>query len=195
MSGSINNSEPIIKTNHSLLERYIAITSVFSEYKLHSPSEIVLDVNEEEGTISYEFGMHQLQFADLTEDTFQMSLKESALCRVSEPSTTKIYIYRFEGRHRNYNNWKGKNFIAFDFEPYKINHPKIHINADKKTWGDHLSYPETTNLNLYKMSCPLAIRTFRMYACDVNRFPANKDDNAEYTELFREVDDYGNAAN
>lgn len=184
--------EIISKDNHNIFERFSVIKNSLSQIGIDLNSEgISLDVNEEEGIISYELNLSNVQFPNGKPDSFRMELKELAHTVFTKPTVTNLTEYRFQGKHSVDGKWSKKDFIAFDFEPFKIRYPKVHINAYKDRWGDHLSYPESTNLNILKMSCPLALKVFELYEKNIEDFPTNIHTNAHYVKLFEEVNEYG----
>lgn len=185
------NPSVIIRKNHELIKRYAALKESLKLTNFDENYEVILNVNEEEGIISYDFKCNDVRFLGTIEESFRMDLKESASTKVDNPLVTYIINYRFQGMHKVNEKWSREDYIAFDYEPNKKKYPKIHINAYKSKWGDHLSYPETTNLNLYKMSCPLAIQVFNIYGKDKDNFPADCQNNTHYVALFEEVDYYG----
>lgn len=186
------NPSVIEKNNHNLFTRFQLIKSNLASIGVNLDDyKISVDKNPEEGTISYELELNNIQFPKEKIDNFRMELKELAYTDVTVANVTNIVEYRFQGTHKVEDKWSKKDYIAFDYEPNKTKYPKIHINAYAKKWGDHLSYPESTNLNLYKMSCPLALKVFEIYGNDINDFPADKENNQHYVKLFEEVDEYG----
>lgn len=188
--------EPIILKNHSFYERIEAIIRISEKYSLDLADKIKIDESDN-GIISYTLEAENIQFKDLGPNTFRMELKELASIDTTSPNNTILDKYTFQGKHCNLQTktWRSNAFIRFDFEPDTINYPTVHINAYPKKWGNHLSYPATTNLNLTKMSCPLAIEILRMYACNRDLFPADSANNQSYVEIFEEVDMYGNRTN
>lgn len=186
------NPSVIKKINHNLYTRFELVVTSLAKIGINiADYNISIDANIDEGTFSYEIKLNNIQFPNDIIDCFRMELKELAYTEVTDPGNTNIVEYRFQGMHSVEGKWSNKDFIAFDYEPNKTKYPKIHINAYEKKWGDHLSYPETTNLNLFKMSCPLALKVFELYEKDINDFPANRETNQHYVNLFEEVDEYG----
>ncbi|WP_341960042.1 hypothetical protein NM897_09685 [Planococcus maritimus] len=95
----------------------------------------------------------------------------------------RVRSYSYHGQHKTNHT---ENFIRFDFEPLKRKYPPIHINAHPQIWGDHLVYPDDTNLDISKMSCSLSFKIFYRYAKDPRDFPINKETNEPYREFFDE---------
>lgn len=186
--------EPILLQNHLLMKRIEAIISISKKYALDIVDAIKIEVGEN-GVLSYSLNKENVQFTDCEKDLFRMELKELASVSIDSSEDTILDMYTFQGKHSNLETktWKSNSYIRFDFAPDTVNYPTVHINAYKKKWGNHLSYPESTNLNLSKMSCPLAIEVFRKYALDREVFPTDQKENRneEYVKLFEEVSMYG----
>lgn len=187
--------DPLIKENHSIHERFEAIVKIFNNYGLsdvlQDDTKVSFRFNEEEGIFMYFLYLNDVRFK--LPQNFRMELNELAYAEIVDihNSTTRVDKYRFQGMHINPEVRKSKDYIAFDFEPDKVRYPKVHINADKKTWGDHLTFPDTTNLNINRMSCPLALKVFNKYAQNKNDFPTDQQKNGHYVQVFEEVNEYG----
>lgn len=186
--------EPLIKTNHPIIQRFAAIKEIFNIFGLSDvlkSADVSFRYNEEEGIFMYLLNLNNLHFE--SSENFRMELNEIAYVESEDlqNNITKIDKYRFQSLHIDGNKKKNKDYIAFDFEPDKVKYPKIHINADKNTWGDHLTFPETTNLNINKMSCPLAMKVFDTYSKEKDDFPTNQETNSHYVKIFEEVNEYG----
>lgn len=69
--------------------------------------------------------------------------------------------------------------IRFDYKYYDV-YPSHHINAIESIWGNHLTFPEKTNIDLNKIDCFNAIDIFCAYLKHPTEHILDKDNNKRY---------------
>ncbi|MDZ5476789.1 hypothetical protein [Bacillus thuringiensis] len=174
-------TQPSIEVNENIVERIKHILDVAQQYGLRDVVEEKLEIHssEEVGGIAYTLDIPKIYFEQYPK--FQMKLNEIAYASEDNLSITKLESYLYHGFHLE--NPK-VDFIRFDYEPFKEKYAPVHINAYKKKWGDHLVFPDDTNLDISKMSCPIALQIFNRYARDKDDFPTNQETNQPYVEII-----------
>lgn len=170
-----------IDVNEVIIERIHRILEVAKEYELQDIVEenLIVHSSEDSSKIAYTLDVSKVKFAQYPD--FQMKLKEDAFADTENLSITKIRSYSYHGFHIEDSK---KHFIRFDYEPFKERYAPVHINAYKQTWGDHLVFPDDTNLDISKMCCPIAMKIFNRYAKDRDDFPTNQETNQPYVEII-----------
>lgn len=173
--------QPSIDVNEIITERIQHILEVAEEYKLQEivKENLIIHRSEDSSEISYTLDISKVYFEQYPE--FQMKLNESAYAKVEDLSITKLRSYSYHGFHLED---PRKDFIRFDYEPFKERYAQVHINAYKQRWGDHLVFPDDTNLDISKMSCPIAMKIFNRYAKNKGDFPTNQETNQPYVEII-----------
>lgn len=175
------------------IKRYKDIAAVISEiqqslfdYGIENSSKFFsINYNEDIQKVEYILAYPKAEFPNNQE--FQMKLEEKALSDLKkEPNVTEVLCFTYHGFHKDEDSDPNIDFIRFDFEPFKVKYAPIHINTYKKKWGDHLTFPDETNLNVSKTNCPLALKIFHKYAEDKNKNPVDQASNQEYVEMFEE---------
>lgn len=73
----------------------------------------------------------------------------------------------------------GTDLIRFDYKYYD-RYPSHHINAIEKDWGNHLTFPDKTNINLEKIDCFKAIDIFCAYLKHPTEHILDKTNNERY---------------
>lgn len=76
-------------------------------------------------------------------------------------------------------------FIRFDFEPTMRNHAPLHVNAHEESWGDHLTFPDGTNLDITKMNLMKALRVFNHYSENKTSHPLDQTINEPYATIIK----------
>ncbi|WDF50929.1 hypothetical protein PQ460_00300 [Paenibacillus sp. KACC 21273] len=168
-----------IEVNENVYERIKQIFAVAQEYNLTEVVKNNIVINSSDEKIYYTLNVSKAEFENYP--NFKMKLLESAYSNKENLSITKLKSYSYHAFH-SIN--PSKEFIRFDFEPFKQKYAPIHINANKQRWGDHLVYPDDTNLDISKMSCPIALKIFKRYAKDKDDFPTNQETNEEYVKII-----------
>lgn len=174
-------TQPSIEVNENIFKRIEHILEVAQQYGLLDvvKENLTIHSSEELGEIGYTLDIPKMYFKQYP--GFQMKLNESAYASNSNLSITRLQSYSYHGFHLG--NPK-VDFIRFDYEPFKERYAPVHINAYKKKWGDHLVFPDDTNLDISKMSCSIALQIFNRYAKDKNDFPTNQETNQPYVEII-----------
>ena len=82
-------------------------------------------------------------------------------------------------------------FVRFDYKPYDT-FPHYHINSDEKTWGNHLTFPNSTNLNLEKLDCFKAINIFNAFVAHPDEHILDTYKNERYRQMIeKEGESFG----
>ncbi|QSB12071.1 hypothetical protein JTI58_10890 [Lysinibacillus fusiformis] len=168
-----------VDVSETILDRIKSIKDEYNKYSWEGNLDKDLEINYSEDRIDYILHTPKIFFSE--NDGFQMKLKEKAFSMLNDFLITKISEYSYHGFHiENPKNY----FIRFDFEPFKENYAPVHINAPKHIWGDHLTYPDSTNLDISKMNCKIALTVFSRFSADKNDYPTNPLTNKPYVEIF-----------
>lgn len=114
---------------------------------------------------------------------FKMRLLEKV--DVSNVSFVDILKYTYHG---NYTEEARINFIRFDFEPGTRKYAPLHVNANEEKWGDHLSFPDGTNLDISQMDLKKALKVFSLYSEGKDNYPLDQDTNHEYVDIVKGED-------
>lgn len=168
-----------IEVSELILDRINSIKEEYNKYNWEKNLNTDLVINYSDERIDYILHTPKVFFSNNAE--FQMKLKEKAFSMLNDFSGTKISAYSYHGFHIE--NPK-KYYITFDFEPFKVEYAPVHINAPKHIWGDHLTYPDSTNLDISKMNCVIALTVFSRYSENKNDYPTNPLTNKPYVEMF-----------
>lgn len=173
------NVQKVIETNVTVWQRVDGILKIASIYSLQDIFRENIKISYSEEMIKYELEIQKTFFKEL--DHFQMKFEESGIVKNdSELNFLKIKAYSYHGFYISDPQFK---FLRFDFEPFKKLHAPIHINTPV-IWGDHLTYPDTTNLDISKISPEIALKIFNRYAKNENDYPTNAVTNAEYVSIM-----------
>lgn len=170
-----------INIDENIQERIRRILEVAESYGFLEivKRNLTININEDSSKISYELSLPKLKFDEHPQ--FQMKILESGLADTQDLSVTKLQRYTYHGFHLID---PTIHFIRFDYEPFKKKFAPLHINAEEKIWGDHLVFPDDTNLDISKMSFPIALKVFERYAENKDDFPANQETNQPYVEII-----------
>lgn len=165
---------PSIEVDEVITERIQHIFEVAKEYGFTELIKEHLTIHSSEGMdkLAYTLNVRHAKFNQYPE--FQMKLEEAAFVNADNIAVTNLRSYSYHGFHLED---PPKHFIRFDYEPFKEKFAPVHINAYRQKWGDHLVYPDDTNLDISKMSCPVALKVFDRYAKDKDDFPTNEKTN------------------
>ncbi|PAQ14735.1 hypothetical protein CD798_09845 [Bacillaceae bacterium SAOS 7] len=166
---------------------YDRITNIISIAEQYGMKEVIvqnltINVSKDNSKIEYNLNVKKAKFPDYP--LFQMKLNEAAYTTDKGEAVTYLKSYSYQGFHIENKEDAKKHFIRFDFEPFKKKYAPVHINAPEQEWGDHLTYPDSTNLDISKMSFPIAVEVFHRYAKDKNDYPVNEKTNMHYVEIF-----------
>lgn len=121
------------------------LTIICNTYNIGDPKELII-VRHSETKSMLEFNVRSCFFED--KDYFRMRLLEKA--EVSNLSIVDILKYTYQG---HYIESPRIDFIRFDFEPNTRKYARLHVNANEEEWGDHLSFPDGTNLDIRNHTC------------------------------------------
>lgn len=179
------STEQTLQVDENILERIREILSASQEYDLLDivKSKLIINTSSDNTMIEYDLAVPKVFFEEFPH--FQMKLFEKGFSRDSALTETHLVSYSYNGFHRIPNvNPSKDHFIRFDFEPFKKNHAPVHINTPQE-WGDHLIYPDNTNLDISNMNCATALKVFHRYAKDIDDYPVNQKTNQEYAAMFK----------
>lgn len=177
-------SGAIIEVNEIFTERIDKIFKVASEYGIEEfvKKNLIVSTSQDMSKIEYSMEVSKVEFEQYP--FFQMKLNEAAFANANDLSVTYLRSYSYHGFHKKEPKDPEMHFIRFDFEPFKEKYAPVHINAPEQKWGDHLIYPDSTNLDISKMCCPIAIRIFDRYAKDKDDYPVNQVTNKPYRDII-----------
>ncbi|WEA14143.1 MULTISPECIES: hypothetical protein [Lactococcus] len=116
-------------------------------------------------------------FRDYENTNYVIRIQETVYPRTKSSIITKKYSYEI----RNIENIR--DFVRFDYKPYD-NFPHFHINSDEETWGNHLVYPESTNIKLECLNCFKAINIFNAFVAHPNEHILDQSKNERYIQYL-----------
>lgn len=176
-----NNDVVEISINENILVRLDSIVDAANKYGLFPNIKDSINVysNENQTKISIEIKVEKVFFQQ--ECDFFMKIFEDMYSFEGAEDITIISSYSYQGMYRD--NTK-EDYLRFDFEPHKKNYYPIHINCNKDKWGDHLVFPDSTNLDISKMNIGIALKIFKRYSNDRLDFPTNSETNEAYVKMF-----------
>ncbi|EGO6511691.1 hypothetical protein G7640_002076, partial [Enterococcus faecalis] len=76
-----------------------------------------------------------------------------------------------------------KDTVRFDYQIY-ADFPHLHINADEDTWGNHLTYPDKTNLNLEQLDVIKALNIFQKFIANPDIHILDTENNQPYVSIL-----------
>ena len=117
------------------------------------------------------------KFKDYEHSEYSVNISEKVIPLGESKIYTKKYSYEIVNDNDIHD------FIRFDYFPYD-NHPHLHINANESKWGDHLVYPETTNLNLEKLDVIKALNIFQKFAVKPTNHILDQEKNDIYVSIL-----------
>lgn len=178
------NTQPTIEVNEFITDRIQQILEIAQEYGLEEviKGNLIVSSSADGSKLEYTLAVPNAKFREYPD--FQMKLNEVAYTNSENLSVTHLRSYSYHGFHKKNPKDPSIHFIRFDFEPFKEKYAPVHINVYKQKWGDHLTFPDSTNLDISKMSCPIAVRVFNRYARDKKDFPVNQENNQPYVEII-----------
>lgn len=92
-----------------------------------------------------------------------------------------VFTHKFKYEIKNDNDIN--DFVRFDFFNYD-EYPPLHINACEEIWGNHLTYPDTTNLNLQNLDSFKAMSMFEKFIHHPDDHLLNEEKNAMYVSII-----------
>lgn len=127
------------------------------------------------------FNLEKKQFKNYEYSDYRINIKEKVIPLTKE----SVYTKKFKYEILNVND--EKDFIRFDYAIHPI-FPHMHINADENTWGNHLTYPDKTNLNLEKLDAIKAMNIFQKFVANPEFHILNQEDNGIYVSIIEGED-------
>ncbi|MDT2818063.1 hypothetical protein P7H55_09445 [Vagococcus lutrae] len=126
-----------------------------------------------------EIAIHIIEkkFNGYEDSEYSVTIKE----KVTPIGSTKVYTKKYTYELTNDENME--DLVRFDYFPYS-NFPHFHINANEEEWGNHLTFPETTNLNLEKLDVIKALNIFQKYVADPSQHILDKSVNEKYVSVL-----------
>lgn len=93
----------------------------------------------------------------------------------------KIYTQKYS--YELNNEKENQDIVRFDYYPYQ-DFPHLHINANPEIWGNHLTYPESTNIDLEKLDCFKALNVFQRYVANPEKHILDTHNNRQYVDII-----------
>ncbi|MBO0445544.1 hypothetical protein JZO78_04240 [Enterococcus ureilyticus] len=123
--------------------------------------------------------INEQQFKDQVGSSYKVNIKEKVIPIGDSNSNifTKKYTYEI------FNENDETDYVRFDYMPYPT-FPHLHINAYEQKWGNHLTYPESTNLDLVKLDVIKALNIFQKYCHNPEDHILDQDKNAKYVSII-----------
>lgn len=140
----------------------------------------MIKIRDDGERILYEFENKNAHFPEKA--FFKMRLFEKG----SIPNNSIVDILKYT-YHGYYMDTANTDFIRFDFEPATRKYAPLHINADRRKWGDHLTFPNGTNLDISKIDLEKALLIFELYSDNKNCFPLDQQNNQSYVNIIEGV--------
>ena len=104
--------------------------------------------------------------------------------RNGETVVTSVTLKIIDKSFKNYGNTTDpSDFVRFDYKPYK-DFPHFHINSDEEKWGNHLTYPDSTNIDLERLDCFKAINIFNSFVAHPDEHILDKTKNERYLKYL-----------
>lgn len=117
------------------------------------------------------------RFNNQSTDSYCVNIKE----KVKSLGDKKIFTKKFS--YEVINKEITDDFIRFDYCRYP-EFPHLHINACEDIWGNHLTFPESTNLNLEKIDCMKALNIFQKYVSNPSNHILDAETNQQYLYIL-----------
>lgn len=117
------------------------------------------------------------KFKNFEQSDYTIKISEKIRPKTSKTIQAGKYSYEIKNS-KNIND-----FVRFDYKPYDM-YPDYHINSDESVWGNHLTYPESTNLNLEKLDCFKAINIFNAFVAHPEDHILDKTKNDRYKRII-----------
>lgn len=115
------------------------------------------------------------QFEKLEYSGYFVKIREKVYPAGDSHIFTKKYSYEI---------YNENDLIRFDYSSAYTNFPNLHINADEQTWGNHLTFPGTTNLDLEKLDIIKALNIFQKYATNPQFHILDQKNNKQYVSII-----------
>lgn len=117
------------------------------------------------------------KFISDLESPYRIRMQEKVIPENERSVSTRKYTYELK------NVDDPTDFIRFDYKQYK-EFPHLHINSDPNVWGDHLTYPDTININLNKIDIIKALNIFEKYIHHQDCHILDSGSNYQYLEII-----------
>ncbi len=118
------------------------------------------------------------KFKSFSSSDYVVNLKEIVTAETESTVSTQKYTY--EVKHHMIE----EDFVRFDYFPY-LQYPHYHINANEEKWGNHLTYPEKTNLNLKLLDSLKALNIFEKFQHHPHHHILDIDKNDMYKDILQ----------
>lgn len=181
---TISTQQNTILVEENILTRISDIFVAANDYGLYDliKKKLEINISSDNSKIEYNLVVPKAFFDNYPD--FQMKLFEKGFTVDIDVDKTHLRSYSYHGFHCIPGiNPNKDHFIRFDFEPFKRDYAPVHINTPQQ-WGDHLVYPDSTNLDISKMNCSIALQVFLRYAKDKDDYPVNQNTNNQYVGMF-----------
>lgn len=117
------------------------------------------------------------KFKNYENSNYSINIKEIIYPKTEDKVFTLKYSYEIR------NSKDLSDFVRFDYKPSN-DFPDLHINSDENKWGNHLTYPDSTNIDLEKLDCIKAINIFNAFVAHPDEHILDKDKNERYLKCL-----------
>lgn len=125
---------------------------------------------------SIDLHIEDQKFKSYPTSDYSVKVKEKVYPLDEDHSYTKKFSYELS------NDEDLNDFVRFDFYSYD-NFPALHINAYEDSWGNHLTYPETTNINLECLDSLKALSLFEKFIHHPEEHILDQEHNEAYINI------------
>ncbi|MDS1011949.1 MULTISPECIES: hypothetical protein [Lactococcus] len=116
-------------------------------------------------------------FKNYGDSNYVIKIQETTIPKTQNSIITNKYSYEIR------NTTDPSDFVRFDYKPYK-DFPHFHINSDEEKWGNHLTYPDSTNIDLERLDCFKAINIFNSFVAHPDEHILDKTKNERYLKYL-----------
>lgn len=116
-------------------------------------------------------------FKNCGDSNYVIKIQETVRPKTQNSLITNKYSYEIR------NAKDPSDFVRFDYKPYD-DFPHFHINSDEEKWGNHLTYPDSTNIDLERLDCFKAINIFNSFVAHPDEHILDKTKNGRYLKYL-----------
>lgn len=137
-----------------------------------------IKVNGERVIRSVKLHLYKKKFIDPPFSNYSVNIKEKVTYLDDGNIFTKKFTYEI------LNDDDPSDFVRFDYFNYE-SYPPLHINADEERWGNHLTYPDSTNLDLKKLDSLKALNIFQKCLFNPDCHLLDEENNGIYLSILK----------
>ena len=166
------------------IEQYLSKLIDFIQVRLASPEwedcvEVIISTkNEKKYVQAVNVKIKDRRFKHYEDSDYTIKIVENPIVKTKNTITVNKYSYEIKSVTNP------DDFVRFDYYPYS-DFPHFHINADEKTWGNHLTYPDKTNINLEMLDCFIALEIFNAFVAHPEEHILDMDNNQRYIQKLK----------